>query len=191
MKPGNQHGNPKTNPTRKDWTLEHDQQGYALPERLKEVESVQETSEPAYYLSRIRRVRIGSYFDKKGQPNFRTIAVRNTVRNAAPFLTKVTPSSAAYQQDTLTEYPQHSHGTHGTEVFFGKSVRVQISSSFLASKGLTYLPCASLKVYNLTSVHHCQAKPLRIRQRVLADCIWLPFPNQKLQYLNEMLRMQS
>lgn len=70
-------------------------------------------------------------------------------------------------------------------------VRVQISSNFLASQGLTYLPCARLQVYNLTSVHHCQAKPLRIRQRVLADWIWLPFPHRKLQYLNKMLRMQT
>ena len=70
-------------------------------------------------------------------------------------------------------------------------VRVQISSSFLASQGLTYLPCARLQVYNLTSVHHCQAKPLRIRQRVLADWIWLPFPHRKVQYLNKMLRMQT
>ena len=70
-------------------------------------------------------------------------------------------------------------------------VRVQISSNFLASQGLTYLPCARLQVYNLTSVHHCQAKPLRIRQRVLADWIWLPFPHGKLQYLNKMLRMQT
>ena len=78
-------------------------------------------------------------------------------------------------------------------MLFGKGVRVYEFKSHqaFASEGLTYLPCARLQVYNLTSVHHCQAKPLRIRQRVLADYIWLPFPHRKLQYLNKMLRMKT